>query len=50
MADGATPNVTTSAKESSSLPIGEDTFSNLADMPSKKSKIAPMIIKVIAQT
>ena len=44
--DGATPNVTISARESSSFPIGELTFNNRADIPSKKSNTAPMIIHV----
>ena len=43
--EGATPKVTTSARESSSLPIGDDTFSRRADMPSKKSNAAPTTIK-----
>ena len=38
--EGRTPNVTISARESNSLPIGELTFSNLALKPSKKSKTA----------
>ena len=42
--DGATPKVTTSASESSSFPIGDDTISSLADIPSKKSKAAPITI------
>jgi len=37
---GNTPKVTISAKESNSLPIGDDTFKSLAVNPSKKSKIA----------
>ena len=44
MVAGATPKVTLSASESSSLPIGDDTFSRRALIPSKKSKTAPMII------
>lgn len=36
---GATPKLTTSARESSSFPISEYDFSNLAENPSKKSKI-----------
>ena len=41
---GATPNVITSANESNSFPIGDDTWSKRATIPSKKSNIAPMII------
>ena len=48
MADGATPNVTTSAKESNSFPMGEDTFNKRAVIPSKKSKTAPIIMKMNA--
>ena len=44
MAEGAKPKVMSSAKESSSLPIGDDTLSKRADMPSKKSNTAPTII------
>ena len=44
MVAGATPKVTSSASESSSLPIGDETCSKRALMPSKKSKTAPMII------
>jgi hypothetical protein len=36
---GATPKLTTSARLSSSLPITEYAFSNLAENPSRKSKI-----------
>jgi hypothetical protein len=36
---GATPKLTTSARLSSSLPISEYALSNLADKPSRKSKI-----------
>lgn len=39
--DGASPNVTTSARESNSLPMGEETFKALAVKPSKKSNTAP---------
>ena len=42
--EGASPNVTTSARESSSFPIGDDTFKALAVNPSKKSNIAPAMI------
>lgn len=42
---GATPNVTSSASESSSLPIGEETPNKRALIPSKKSNTAPMTIK-----
>ena len=35
---GKTPKLTISAKLSSSFPIGEETFNNLAAVPSKKSK------------
>ena len=41
MAAGASPNVMSSASESSSLPIGDDTCSKRAVIPSKKSNIAP---------
>jgi len=36
---GATPKLTTSARESSSLPISEYAFRSLAESPSRKSKI-----------
>lgn len=42
--DGASPNVMSSARESSSFPIGEETPSRRADIPSKKSNAAPMTI------
>ncbi len=48
IAEGASPNVMLSAKESSSFPIGEETFNSLADMPSKKSNTAPSTINNIA--
>ena len=48
IADGATPNVTSSAKESSSLPIGELTPSSRALIPSKKSNTAPAMIHTSA--
>ena len=41
---GATPNVTSSARESSSLPIGLDTPRTRAVIPSKKSKTAPRMM------
>ena len=44
MAAGASPKVMSSASESSSLPIGDDTWSSRALMPSKKSKAAPITI------
>lgn len=44
MVEGATPEVTQSARESNSLPIGDATLSNRADIPSTKSKQTPMII------
>ena len=44
MLAGATPNVTSSAKESSSLPIGLDTPRTRAVIPSKKSKTAPRMM------
>ena len=47
--DGATPKVTTSASESSSLPMGDDTWSRRAAMPSKKSKTAPMMMNAKAR-
>ena len=39
IAAGATPKLTTSARESSSFPISEYAFSSLAVNPSRKSKI-----------
>ena len=42
---GAAPKVMSSASESSSFPMGEDTCSNLATIPSKKSNPAPMSMK-----
>lgn len=48
IAEGASPNVILSANESSSFPIGEETFNNLADIPSKKSNTAPNTINNIA--
>ena len=42
---GATPKETTSDSESNSLPIGDDTLSNRAANPSKKSKTADTIIQ-----
>jgi hypothetical protein len=36
---GAAPKLTASARESSSFPISEYAFSNLAEKPSRKSKI-----------
>lgn len=50
MVDGATPNVTSSANESSSFPIGDETCKARALMPSKKSKTAPMMIHIIANS
>ena len=47
---GATPKVTTSAKESSSLPMGDCTFSNRATMPSKKSNTAPRNMNAAARS
>jgi hypothetical protein len=44
MADGARPKVMSSASESSYLPMGDDTWSRRADIPSKKSNTAPMMI------
>jgi len=56
---GATPKLTTSARESSSFPIAEYALSSLAEKPSRKSKIiaarisqeavtrSPFIIKII---
>ena len=49
MALGATPKVTTSARESSSFPMGEDTPKARADIPSKKSNTAPSTIISTAQ-
>ena len=48
IAEGATPNVTSSASESSSLPMGDETPNKRALMPSKKSNTAPMIIHISA--
>ena len=45
---GAMPEVTRSAKESSSLPIGDETFSKRATIPSKKSNSIPKAIKMAA--
>lgn len=45
MAAGAKPKVMLSAKESSSLPMAEETRSKRAAKPSKKSKRAPMTMK-----
>lgn len=45
---GATPNETTSDRESSSLPISPLTFSMRATKPSKKSKTAEMIMQTAA--
>lgn len=42
--EGATPKVMTSASESSSLPMGDDTCRSRAAIPSKKSNMAPMTI------
>lgn len=49
MVDGATPKVMSSASESNSLPMGEETPSKRALMPSKKSNTAPIMIHVSAQ-
>jgi hypothetical protein len=45
---GKTPNDTISANESSSLPIADFTFNNLADIPSPKSKIKASQIRYTA--
>ena len=45
---GATPEVTTSARESSSLPSGDATLSKRAAIPSKKSKKMPAKIAMEA--
>ena len=50
MVEGATPNVTSSARESSSFPIGDEMCNALALMPSKKSNPAPMIIQSNARS
>ena len=47
---GAKPNVMTSASESSSFPMGDETLSSRATNPSKKSKIAPIIMKIKASS
>lgn len=44
MEAGATPKVTSSAKESNSLPMFDETCNKRADIPSKKSNVAPRII------
>ena len=46
--DGATPNETTSANESNSLPIAPLTFNALAVKPSQKSNNAPQIMNTEA--
>jgi hypothetical protein len=43
---GATPKLTTSANESSSLPRGENVFRILAAIPSRKSKRAAMATQI----
>ena len=43
--EGARPKVMSSASESNCMPNGEGTFSQRAEAPSKKSKMAPAIIK-----
>ena len=43
--DGAIPKLTTSARESSWIPKSDTVLNNLAKKPSRKSKIAAMIIK-----
>ena len=45
MAAGASPNVMSSARESSSFPMGEETCSRRAVIPSKKSNVAPNTMK-----
>jgi hypothetical protein len=45
---GATPKLTTSAKESSSFPIAEYAFSQRAAKPSKKSKTEATRMKYAA--
>lgn len=45
MAAGASPKVITSARESSSTPMGDETFNLRAANPSKKSNMAPAIMK-----
>ena len=45
MAAGASPNVMSSARESSSFPMGEETRSRRAVIPSKKSNVAPNTMK-----
>jgi hypothetical protein len=47
---GATPKLTTSARLSSSLPISEYAFSNLAEKPSRKSNIIAATISHEAVT
>ena len=48
MADGAKPNVMSSANESSSFPNGPETLNNRANIPSKKSNVAPRMMYRIA--
>ena len=50
MAPGARPKDTTSANESSCLPISEYAFNSRAAKPSKKSKTAARHIKIAAHT
>ena len=45
--DGATPKETISARESRSLPMGENIFSALAASPSNRSNIAARPIKML---
>ena len=49
MAEGAKPKVISSANESSSFPMGEETWSRRATIPSKKSKTAPMTMNSSAR-
>jgi len=50
IAPGATPNETTSARESSCFPISEYAFKSFAAKPSRKSKTAAAQIKMAAKT
>ena len=45
---GAKPNVMSSANESSSFPNGPETLNNRANIPSKKSNVAPRMMYRIA--
>ena len=48
MTEGAKPNVISSASESNSFPNGPDTLSRRANIPSKKSNMAPKMMNRMA--